>query len=79
MYAASCDTFEQATRAFVQSTSMWELMVNIGKTKGLVVGRYVEESDVGEVQLEGGAVKWLKILPTWVVTSQELGRSERRW
>ena len=56
MYVTSCDAFEQATRVFVQSASKWVLTVNTGKTKGLVDGQHLEESDVGEVQLEGGAV-----------------------
>ena len=30
---------------------------HIGKTKGLVVGQHLEESDIEEVQLEGGAVE----------------------
>ena len=31
--------------------------MSIGKTNGLVVGQHLEDSDVGEVQLEVGAVE----------------------
>ena len=55
-YAKTRDAFERVTREVVQSASKWGLTVSLGKTKGLVVGQHVEDSDVMEVQLEGGTV-----------------------
>ena len=45
------------------------------KTKGMVVGEGLNESDIRPVQVEGGSVNVVQDSRTWMLTSQEMGRS----
>ena len=42
LYAAS---FESVERSFVKKAGKWELQVSISKTKGMVVGEELQDSD----------------------------------
>ena len=56
MYATSGDSFESVAAEFVKVVSEWGLTVSTEKTKGMVVGEVLNESDVRPVQVEGGSV-----------------------
>ena len=56
LYATSRDSFETVAADFVKVASEWGLTVSTEKTKGMVVGEGLNESDVGPVQVEGGSV-----------------------
>ena len=45
-YATTGSAFEQATGEFTHTVEDWEMTVSIDKTKGMVVGSHVEDSDV---------------------------------
>ena len=53
-YAASRGDFEHSAREFVSSAKDWGMTVSIDKTKGMVVGKNVEDSDVEPIQTESG-------------------------
>ena len=50
------DSFESVAAEFVKVASEWGLTVSTEKTKGMVVGEGLSESDVRPVQVEGGSV-----------------------
>ena len=54
--ATSRDSFESVAAEFVKVASEWGLTVSTEKTKGMVVGEGLNESDVRPVQVGGG---WL--------------------
>ena len=54
LYATSRDSFESVAAEFVKVASEWGLTVSTEKTKGMVVGEGLNESDVRPVQVEGG-------------------------
>ena len=56
LYATFRDSFESVAAEFVKVTSEWGLTVSTEKTKGMVVGEGLNESDVRPVQVEGGSV-----------------------
>ena len=56
LYATSRDSFESVAAEFVKLASEWGLTVSTEKTKGMVVGEGLNESDVRPVQVEGGSV-----------------------
>ena len=56
LYATSRDSFESVAADFVKVAGEWGLTVSTEKTKGMVVGEGLNESDVGPVQVEGGSV-----------------------
>ena len=56
LYATSRDSFESVAAEFVKVASEWGLTVSTEKTKGMVVGEGLNESDVRPVQVEGGSV-----------------------
>ena len=56
LYATSRDSFESVVADFVKVASEWGLTVSTEKTKGMVVGEGLNESDVGPVQVESGSV-----------------------
>ena len=56
LYATSRDSFESVAAEFVKVASEWGLTVSTEKTKGIVVGEGLNESDVRPVQVEGGSV-----------------------
>ena len=72
MYATTRDSFEQATREFVLSASQWGLTVSIAKTKGMVVGKQMEDSDVSPVQGEGEIVENFTYLGSNITSDGEL-------
>ena len=75
LYATSRDSFESVAAEFVKVSSEWGLTVSTEKTKGMVVGEGLNESDVRPVQVESGSVMLSRTSHTWVLTSQEMGRS----
>ena len=54
--ATSPDSFESVAVEFVKVASEWGLTVSTEKTKGMVVGEGLNESDDRPVQVEGGSV-----------------------
>ena len=56
LYATCRDSFESVAAEFVKVVSEWGLTVSTEKTKGMVVGEGLNESDVRPVQVEGGSV-----------------------
>ena len=56
LYATSRDSFESVAAEFVKVASEWGLTVSTEKTKRMVVGEGLNESDVRPVQVEGGSV-----------------------
>ena len=56
LYATSRDSFESVEAEFVKVASEWGLTVSTEKTKGMVIGEGLNESDVRPVQVEGGSV-----------------------
>ena len=55
LYTTSRDSFEYAAAEFVKVASEWRLTVSTGKTKGMVIGNNVDDSDVRPVPVEGGS------------------------
>ena len=55
LYTTSRDSFESAAAEFVKVASEWGLTVSTGKTKGMVIGNNVDDSDVRPVPVEGGS------------------------
>ena len=56
-YAASRGDFEHSAREFVNSAKDWGMTVSIDKTKGMVVGKNVDDSDVEPIQTESGSIE----------------------
>ena len=75
LYATSRDSFESVAAEFVKVASEWGLTVSTEKTKGMVVGEGLNESDVRPVQVEGGSVDVVQDFTYLGATSQEMGRS----
>ena len=62
-YATSRDAFEHSTTEFVRTAKDWGMTVSIDKTKGMVIGKNVAESDVESIQTGSGAVEVVDSFP----------------
>ena len=56
LYATSRDSFESVAAEFVKVASEWGLTVSTEKTKGMVVGEGLNESDLRPVQMESSSM-----------------------
>ena len=57
MYAISQEAFKKATAKFVSTAAKWGLTISLEKTKGLVMGKYLEPSDILPIQIAGGTIE----------------------
>ena len=71
LYATSRDSFESVAAEFVKVASEWGLIVSTEKTKGMVVGEGLNESDVRPVQVEGGSVD---VIPDFTYLGANISR-----
>ena len=62
-YAASRDAFDHSAREFVRTAKDWGMTVSIGKTKGMVIGRNVAESDAEPIQTGSGPIEMVDSFP----------------
>jgi len=60
IYATSRAVFEKATVEFVDTAAEWGLTVSLEKTKGMVIGKSVEPSEVLPVRVEDGTIEVVK-------------------
>ena len=56
LYAPSWNSFESVAAEFMEVAREWGLTVSTEKTKRMVIGEELNESDVRPVQVEGGSV-----------------------
>ena len=85
LYATSRGSFESVATEFVKVASEWGLTVSTEKTKGMVGGEGLNESDIRPVQVEGGSVDLVQdftylganILRDEKITSEVTGRIAR--
>ncbi len=57
VYTKTCEAFERSTAQLVDVATNWGLTVSMEKTKGMVVGGHVDDSDALPVQLAGGQIE----------------------
>ena len=62
-YASSHETLEQSAMELVHTVKDWGMMVNIEKTKGMVVGANLDDKDVESLQMENGSIEMVKVFP----------------
>ena len=55
-YATSWNSFESVAAEFVKVASEWGLTLSTEKTKGMVVGEGLDDSDIRPVQVESGSM-----------------------
>ena len=51
------EAFKKATAEFVSTAAKWGLTISLEKTKGLVLGKYLEPSDILPIIIAGGAIE----------------------
>ena len=57
VYAISREAFKKATAEFVSTAAKWHLTISLEKTKGLVLEKYLEPSDILPIKIAGGAIE----------------------
>ena len=62
-YASSHETLEQSAMELVHTVKDWGMMVNIEKTKGMVVGANLDDKDVESLQMENGSIEMVNVFP----------------
>ena len=62
-YASSRETLEQSAMELVHTVKDWGMMVNIEKTKGMVVRANLDDKDVESLQMENGSIEMVKVFP----------------
>ena len=57
LYSTSRDGFESSTKGFAAVAAEWGMTVSVSKTKGMIVGSNLKESDMDPVQVAGGSLE----------------------
>ena len=57
LYSTTREGFESSSKGFATVAADWGLTMNVNKTKGMIVGRNLNESDMDPVQVEGGSLE----------------------